>query len=42
MNLKSGGNKTGDDRWYEKNIPVADKLYDLHIAALIKEDLINE
>jgi hypothetical protein len=29
-----GGDKTGDDRWYEVNVPKADKLYDEHLAGL--------
>jgi hypothetical protein len=24
----NGGNKKGDDNWYDKYIPLADKLYD--------------
>ncbi len=32
-----GGNKTGDDDWYEKNIPIADKIYDEHLKLLKKE-----
>lgn len=40
--LLIGGNKTGDDRWYEKYVPVADKLYKQHIETLKKEELINE
>lgn len=32
--LLIGGNKTGDDRWYDKNVPVADKLYDEYLARL--------
>jgi len=39
--LLLGGNKAGDDRWYEKNVPVADKLYDEHLKQLRKEGLIN-
>ena len=35
--LLLGGNKTGDGRWYEKKIPLADKLYDEHIK-MLKED----
>lgn len=35
--LLLGGNKTGDDDWYEKNIPIADKLYDEHLKLLKKE-----
>ncbi len=38
--LLIGGNKTGDDRWYEKFVPVADRLYDEHIEELKKEGLI--
>lgn len=34
------GNKTGDDRWYEKNVPKADKLYDQYIRELTDEGLI--
>ncbi len=32
-----GGDKTGDDRWYDKYVPLADKIYDGHIEALKKE-----
>lgn len=39
--LLLGGDKTGDDRWYEKLVPVADRLYDAHLAALRKEGLTN-
>ncbi len=39
--LLVGGDKTGDDRWYEKSVPAADRLYDEHLAALRKEGLIN-
>lgn len=39
--LLLGGEKTGDDRWYEANVLVADRLYDEHLAALNKEGLIN-
>lgn len=35
--LLLGGNKTGDDDWYEKNIPIADKLYDEHLKLLKNE-----
>ncbi len=37
--LLIGGNKTGDDRWYDRFVPTADRLYDDHLAALIKEGL---
>lgn len=39
--LLIGGNKTGDPRWYERIIPVADDLYDGHLATLRKEGLID-
>ncbi len=39
--LLLGGDKTGDDRWYEVNVPVADRLYDEHLAELKKEGLIS-
>lgn len=32
-----GGDKTGDDRWYEKFVPIADRLFDEHLAAIEKE-----
>jgi hypothetical protein len=35
--LLIGGDKTGDDRWYQVYVPVADRLYDDHLAALRKE-----
>jgi hypothetical protein len=35
--LLVGGNKTGDNRWYESFVPVADRLYEQHLAALAKE-----
>ncbi|RKZ99153.1 MAG: type II toxin-antitoxin system RelE/ParE family toxin [Gammaproteobacteria bacterium] len=35
--LLLGGNKTGHDDWYEKNIPIADKLYDEHLKLLKNE-----
>ena len=36
--LLIGGDKTGDNRWYERNIPLADRLYDEHLDMLRKED----
>lgn len=30
--LLIGGDKTGDNRWYEKFVPQADKLFDAHLA----------
>lgn len=38
--LLMAGDKTGQDRWYEENVPKADKLYDDHLATLEKEGLI--
>jgi len=38
--LLIGGDKTGDDRWYDKMIPIADRLYDVHLEELRKEGLI--
>lgn len=35
--LLVGGDKTGNDRWYEQFIPVADRLYDEHLDALRRE-----
>lgn len=37
--LLLGGDKTGQDRWYEEHIPRADTLYDLHLEALQREAL---
>src|SRR5208283_41723 len=38
--LLVGGDKTGDDRFYDRMIPVADRLNDAHLAAVDKEGLI--
>lgn len=38
--LLLGGDKTGQDRWYEQQVPVADDLYDEYLAALTKEGLL--
>jgi hypothetical protein len=38
--LLIGGDKTGDDRFYERMIPLADQLYDQHLEQLRKEKLI--
>jgi len=35
--LLVGGKKTGDDRWYDIFVPLADRLYDEHLALLKKE-----
>ena len=38
--LLIGGDKTGNDRFYEQMIPIADGLYDVYLAELRKEGLI--
>ncbi|MFO1257252.1 MAG: type II toxin-antitoxin system RelE/ParE family toxin [Gammaproteobacteria bacterium] len=35
--LLIGGDKTGNNRWYEEYVPIADDLYDVHIETLKKE-----
>jgi hypothetical protein len=32
--LLLGGNKTGDDRWYERMVPKADLLYEQHLKEI--------
>lgn len=39
--LLLGGNKTGDDRWYTRNVPIADRLYDEYIEELREEGVID-
>jgi hypothetical protein len=38
--LLIGGDKTGDDRFYDRMIPIADTLYDVHLEELRKDGLI--
>ena len=38
--LLLGGDKTGDDRWYDVHVPMADRLYDEYIAELRQEGLL--
>jgi hypothetical protein len=38
--LLLGGDKTGDQRWYEVNVPRADALYEKHERTLEEEGLI--
>jgi len=33
-----GGDKTGDDRWYEKNVPLADQIYNNYLVEMEEED----
>jgi hypothetical protein len=35
--LLIGGDKTGNDRFYEQMIPEADRLYDAHLEELKRE-----
>jgi hypothetical protein len=35
--LLIGGDKTGNDRWYEENVPRADRIYDMHLINLKKK-----
>jgi hypothetical protein len=39
--LLLGGDKTGDNRWYDVQVPIADKLYDTHLETLRKEGPID-
>ena len=39
--LLIGGDKTGDDRWYEVHVPIADRLYDEHLDQLRREGEID-
>jgi len=39
--LLIGGDKTGDDRWYEVHVPIADRLYDVHLEELRKEGFLD-
>lgn len=36
--LLIGGDKTGNDRWYEEFVPVADSIYDRHLRGLERGD----
>jgi hypothetical protein len=35
--LLIGGDKTGNKRWYDIHVPIADNLYDAHLEMLRKE-----
>ena len=39
--LLIGGAKAGDDRWYQRFVPMADDLYDEHLQEVKKEGLID-
>ena len=32
-----GGEKAGDDRWYERNVPLADQIYDRFLEEIGEE-----
>ncbi len=38
--LLLGADKTGNDRWYDETVPIADRLYDEHVDTLRREGLI--
>ncbi len=40
--LPLGGDKTGNSHWYERNVPIADRLYDEHLDELRREGLIDD
>jgi hypothetical protein len=35
--LLVAGDKTGDNRWYETNVPAADRLFEHHLNSIRKE-----
>ena len=39
--LLLGGKKVGDDRWYERNVPRADRIYKQHLDEIGREGLIE-
>ena len=39
--LLLGGDKTGQARWYEIFVPIADQLFDTHVAE-VKAEMENE
>ncbi len=39
--LLVGGDKTGDPRWYDSFVPLADRLYDEHLDTLRGEGQID-
>jgi hypothetical protein len=39
--LLIGGCKTGEDRWYDEFVPLADRLYEEHLDELREEGLID-
>ena len=39
--LLIGGDKTGDNGWYDVKVPIADRLYDQHLDQLRREGEID-
>jgi hypothetical protein len=35
--LLIGGDKTGQNRWYDRYVPLADRIYDEHLKTLAEE-----
>ena len=35
--LLAGGDKTGDDKWYDRMVPVADTLFETHLVEIRKK-----
>ena len=40
--LLMGGDRTGNNRWYEEFVPQADAIYDAHLEVLKLEGLLKE
>ena len=40
--LLIGGDKSGNDRWYEVHVPLADRLYEDHLRQLREEGLSDD
>jgi hypothetical protein len=38
VGVLDGGAKSGNDRWYDEFVPMADRLYDDHLDQLTKRD----
>ncbi|QMT31446.1 type II toxin-antitoxin system RelE/ParE family toxin [Alysiella filiformis] len=39
--LLLGGDKTGNNRWYEIHVPIAEKLFQNHLATLAAENVVS-
>lgn len=37
--VELGGDKSGNDRWYDEHVPIADTLYDEYLQELEREGL---